>query len=587
MKHINMVIEICGSAGEGTISAGEILSRFMSSQGFEIMSFDSYPAEIRGFGKCVAHTRISTKPLYSPGKLSDVLIALNDAHAISQLPVLKPGGILIYDSQPARTHEEDSSVLGQKAASVTAYGIPLAELAQKAAGNTRGRNMVALGALAALTGMDRDRFTTSIKDRYAKKKQVVIDSNVNSFLEGFDWTRDNIDKEDELTLDGVTPEISGDKLIINGNQLTAMAALDANLKFYAGYPITPATKIMEILSKELPKVGGTLLQTEDEISAIGAVIGAGFGGVRAMTATSGPGFALMTEFTGLSVMAEVPAVIVNSQRGGPSTGIPTKTEQSDFEAAVLGGTGDCPRVVLAPTDTASCYSATVLGLYLAEKYQTLVVILLDFFLSNSIKNISVPGKPSAQLINAHVVPGPEELKDYKRYRFTENGISPRAIPGTPDGMFFATGLEHDENGRPNYTDKGHLAMTEKRFKKHGAVLEEAPEPDLIEPENGRADIGVISWGSSAGAAKEAVAAARDEGISAACFSSLMLSPFPEQAVRDFSNQCRKILVPELNYSGQFAAFVSGMIHRPVERLNFITGRPMASEDILEKIREMK
>ena len=616
-KDMNIVIEICGSAGEGTISAGEIFSRFMSAQGFEIMSFDAYPAEIRGFGKCVAHTRVSTAPIYSPGKLADVLIALNDNHAISQLSALKKGGILIYDSQPSKPHEEDKSVVAQADAETISYGVPLTMLAQKAAGNARGRNMVALGAVTALFHLDRDAFTDSIKERYGKKKQIVIDSNVNSFLEGFDWTTDNITKADAISFKEVIPprtagEQTGEKLIINGNQLVAKAALDANLKFYAGYPITPATKIMEILSKELPKHGGTLLQTEDEISAIGAVIGAGYGGIRAMTGTSGPGFALMTEFMGLSVMAEVPAVIIDSQRGGPSTGIPTKTEQSDFNAALFGGTGDCPRVVLAPTDTRSCYDATVLALYIAEKYQTLVVLLLDFFLSNSIRNIHAPAKPAPEMRNANIAPDEADLAGYQRYKITDSGISPRTIPGTPGGMFFATGLEHDAWGRPNYTDKGHLAMTAKRFRKHAGVLAEAPAPVISginagstgssmeisdmdnntagTPVNDRAqktvDIGVISWGSSAGAAHEAVMTAAGEGISGAAFSSMMLSPFPEKDLAAFAGRCRKILIPELNFGGQFADFVTKVIKRPVERLNFITGRPMAAEDIVEKMREM-
>lgn len=189
MKDINIVFEICGSAGEGTISAGEILSRFMSSQGYEIMSFDAYPAEIRGFGKCVAHTRISSTTIHSPGKFADVLVSLNDGHSISQLPSLKKGGVLIYDSQPAKPHEEDKSVLGWAQPETVTYGIPLTMLAQKAAGNSRGRNMVALGAIAALFHLDREGFTESIRNRYAKKKQIVIDSNVNSFLAGFDWTK--------------------------------------------------------------------------------------------------------------------------------------------------------------------------------------------------------------------------------------------------------------------------------------------------------------------------------------------------------------------------------------------------------------
>ena len=586
MKDINLVVEICGSAGEGTISAGEILSRFMSGQGFEIMSFDSYPAEIRGFGKCVAHTRVSTNPVYSPGKFADVLISLNDKHAISQLASLKPDGILIYDNQPPKAHEEDKSVVGWAAPGMISYGIPLHMLAHKAAGNARGMNMVALGALAALFHVDPDAFTRAIRNRYAKKKQIVIDSNVNSFLEGHTWTKENIQKIDAISFEGVTPKPQGEKLIINGNQLVAQAALDADLTFYAGYPITPATKIMEILSKELPKYGGTLLQTEDEISAIGAVIGAGFGGKRAMTATSGPGFALMTEFTGLSVMAEVPAVIIDSQRGGPSTGIPTQTEQSDFNAALFSGTGDCPRVVLAPTDTAACYRAMVQALYIAEKYQTLVVLLLDFFLSNSIKNIDTPEKPDDAHIHANIAPIEEDLADYRRYKVTDSGISPRAIPGTPGGVFFSTGLEHDEYGRPDYTDAGHIRMTEKRFRKFQAVLSEAEPPRRVVPENDTYDIGVISWGSSAGAAHEAVMTANRDGMNTASFSSIMVSPFPEQALVEFSDKCKQILVPELNFSGQFAHFASGIIKRPVEQLNFVTGKPMAAEDILQKMREM-
>ncbi len=586
MKDTNIVFEICGSAGEGAISAGEILSRFMNCQGFEIMSFDSYPAEIRGFGKCVAHTRVSSTPIYSPGKLVDILIALNDTHSISQLPLLKKHGVLIYDCQPQRQHKEDTSVLGRVDPGVISYGIPLTMLAQKAAGNTKGRNMVAMGAISALFHLDKNKFTNFIKKRYDQKKQLIIDSNVNSFIEGFEWSMVNIKKIDPFSFKGANHAAQHEKIIVNGNQLAAKAAIDANLKFFAGYPITPATKIMEILTKELPVHGGTLLQTEDEISAIGAVIGAGFGGVRAMTATSGPGFALMTEFAGYSVMAEIPALIINSQRGGPSTGLPTKTEQSDFNAAVFGGTGDSPRIVLAPTDTKSCYDSTTLGLYLAEKYQTLVVILMDFFLSNSMRNIDIPKKPSMETLTSNIIPDSKDLENYQRYKNTENGISPRAIPGTPGSIFFSTGLEHDEYGRPNYSDKVHLKMTEKRFRKHLAVLKEAPRPEILYFGREKSDIGLISWGSSAGAALEAAITANKEGISTAFFSSLMLSPFPEKEVTAFAKKCKKILIPELNFTGQFADFIAKTIKQPIEKLNYITGRPMAAEDILHKIKEM-
>jgi 2-oxoglutarate ferredoxin oxidoreductase subunit alpha len=209
MTNVDIVIEICGSAGEGTISAGEILSRFMSSQGFEIMSFDSYPSEIRGFGKCVAHSRVSNREILSPGKYTDILIALNDAHSISQLPSLRETGIIIYDNKPPNYLEEDQSIAGWIEPGMISYGVPLLELAQKAAGNSRGRNMVALGALAALFQIDNAAMETSIRSRYAKKKKVVIDSNLNSFKEGFEWARKNITKIDAYTFRGVKLQKSG------------------------------------------------------------------------------------------------------------------------------------------------------------------------------------------------------------------------------------------------------------------------------------------------------------------------------------------------------------------------------------------
>ncbi|MBU1171550.1 MAG: 2-oxoacid:acceptor oxidoreductase subunit alpha [Proteobacteria bacterium] len=586
MSDIDIVVEICGSAGEGTISAGEILSRFMSEEGYDIMSFDSYPAEIRGFGKCVAHSRISRTRVLTPGKYSDVLIALNDSHSISQLPVLKEQGVLIYDNKPPKYHDEDKSIAGWLEPGMIPYGIPLNELAIKAAGNARGRNMVALGAFAALFGISQDAFIQSVKRRYGKKKQVVIDNNVDSFVEGFNWTRDNVRKIDFHLFDSSPSDVKRDQLIINGNEAVARGALAAGLHLYAGYPITPATKIMEILSKELPKKGGVFLQTEDEISSIGHVMGAGFAGKRAMTGTSGPGFCLMSEFTGLSVMAEVPAVIVNSQRGGPSTGLPTKHEQSDLNIALFGGSGDSPRVVIAPTSVDQCYQAAVLALYIAEKYQTLVILLIDFFLSNSIKNLDPPPPPDPRYLNANIAPGKDELKDYKRYQITENGISPRTIPGTPGGMFFSTGLEHDERGKPVYDTKTHTLMTEKRFRKHREILKEIPEPRITGWE-GQGDIGVVSWGSSAGAAEEAVILACEKGLKVGSFSSMVLSPFPANALVRFCDRFKTILVPEMNYSGQFANMIAPIVTRPVMRLNMVTGLPMASEDILKKIKEIK
>ncbi|WP_300670352.1 2-oxoacid:acceptor oxidoreductase subunit alpha [Desulfoluna sp.] len=584
---VDIVIEICGSAGEGTISAGEVMTRFMSSKGYEIVSFDSFPSEIRGFGKCVAHFRASTETVLAPGKYTDVLIALNDAHAITQLSGLRKNGVLIYDSKPPVCHEEDRSIAGWAEPGMTAYGIPMLELANKAAGNAKGRNMVAIGAVACLFGIAPEEMTAFIERRFKGKKPKIIESNIDSFLLGYEWTKTHVSKEDPYTFKGaeiVPPE--GEKTIMNGNEAVAMAAMDSGLRLYAGYPITPATKIMEILSKRLGESGGVMIQTEDEISAAGNVVGAGFSGKRAMTATSGPGFALMGEMINLAVMAEVPAVIVNSQRGGPSTGLPTKMEQSDLSAAVNGGTGDSPRVVFAPRDVVDCYAITCLAFYIAEKYQTPVVILLDFYLSNSIRNIDKPVPPDAEMCSSNVFPADEALDDYERFKITESGISPRTLPGMPFGMFVDTGLEHNTYGKPVYDGENHLVMTEKRYRKFHTMQAELP-PAVETGTEGEVEIGILSWGSSSGAAEEAVRKAQEKGQRIASFHCSVIYPLPEEALKAFSRRCRILVVAELNYTGQYANLIAPVLNREVRRLTLITGLPMASEDILEFIGTFK
>ena len=584
MANVDIVIEICGMAGEGVISGGEILARCMSDQGFDIMSFDSYPAEIRGFGKCVAHTRIGSKPILSPGKYSDILISLNDKHAIEQLPALRETGVVIYDSMPRAYLEEDESIAGWIEPGMTSYGVPLLQLSHKAAGDARGRNMVALGALAALFHINPDAMTATLKKRYAKKNQIVIDNNVNSFLEGFNWTRENIVKTDRLSFGGVRAK-AADKAIMSGNQAVVRAALDSNIHLYAGYPITPATSIMEYLARQLPLSGGVLVQTEDEISAIGHVIGAGFAGKRAMTATSGPGLCLMSEFINYAAMAECPAVIVNSQRGGPSTGLPTKTEQSDLNIALFGASGDSPRIVLAPRSVAECHSFTCMAFHLAEKYQTPVILLLDFFLSRSLKNIDHPKLPDKKWLASNLAPSAADLKDYKRYKITNSGVSPRALPGTPGGMHVATGLEHNEKGKPVYDARTHTAMTAKRYRKLDHAAREIPRP-LWTGDKKDIAVGVLTWGSTAGAAMEAVDRARAAGVRAAAMSPACLAPLHTADIEAFTAACRSVLVPEGNFTGQFANLIDGAVTRQFHRLSEIPCAPIPAEDIFDKIMDI-
>ena len=351
-------VEICGSAGDGTIAAGDIFKRAMAKAGYKIIAFDLYPPEIRGFGKCLARTRCTSSDSYALKQHSDVLISLDDQHAIPHVATVADFGVVIYDDVPIASLEEGQHISAHLAASQIPYSLPMRELSERATSGGKSRNIVALGYLAGLYDLPREAFVQTIADKFAAKAEAVTRSNLEAFDLGYDLSRHT----ELLSFNRPGPEPerehNGQVVMMSGNAAVVRGCLDAGLQNFFGYPITPATSIMERLAGALPRQGGRLLQTEDEISAAAATVGAGFAGVRAATATSGPGLALMTEVLGLATMAEVPSVFFVSQRGGPSTGMPTKTEQSDLNLAVYGAAGDGQRIVLAPARTSRWPSST-------------------------------------------------------------------------------------------------------------------------------------------------------------------------------------------------------------------------------------
>jgi len=304
-----------------------------------------------------------------------------------------------------------------------------------------------------------------------------------------------------------------------------------------------------------------------------------------MTATSGPGFALMTELITHGVMAEIPAVILNAQRGGPSTGLPTKTEQSDLHAAVFGGPGDSCRIVIAPTNVDECYHYTVKSFQLAERYQTPVIVLTDFYLDNRVENLPLPEATPEEKANWNVYPEESVQGAYKRYLVTESGISPRALPGTEGYIFSATGLEHTERGTPNYTPENHTIMTEKRHRKIQGALADLPAPVEFFG-RGQLDVGVIGWGSTFGSVLEAVNAVRMRGWNVGALKVTAIYPYHAEIIRAFMNRCKNVLIPELNYEGQLANLISHLYHKDVVRLNQVTGNPFPPSAIVAKIQEL-
>ena len=584
MRQIDLTIEIAGSSGDGTLAAGEILATTLSELGYHILGYDVFPAEIRGFGKCVSHIRVSDQPVQSVGRGVDILVSLNDPYAIDQVPSVSPNGVVLFDSWPIQEVGEDDCVAGHLKPGMHLYGIPFGELSEKSTHSHRSRNLVSLGALAGLFQIDVESFVERLRQKFRKKKEIAEQVEA-AFRIGVEYVQEDILKLDSLTF-AVSGELSRDgRVIMTGNDAAATGAVDAKCRFYAGYPITPATKIMELLSARLPKEGGVVVQTEDEISAIGMVTGAGYVGTRAMTATSGPGLCLMTEFIGYNVMAEIPVVIVNTQRGGPATGLPTKTEQSDLLMALFAGNGDAPRIVIAPTSVAECHQWMGEAFYLAEKYQIPVILLMDLFLSTC-KSGAVLGEIDPAKLSAHKLPTDEQMEDYNRFMVTEDGVSPRTIPGTKGGEMVVSGLEQDENEAISYHPVVHTKMTEKRHRKLRAAMEnDIPRAERLGCD-GKVKLGILSWGSTMGAVTEAVEIACEEGLAVAALKQIVLNPMNTDDLNAFFDDCERILVPELNYGGQYADWLAMNVSRPMLRMNRVTCGPLSYVDILEEIHRL-
>jgi len=566
------VFRVGGEGGEGVISTGELLTLTLARTGYEIYTFRTYPAEIKG-GHANYQVRASERLLLSQGDQVDVLLAFNEEAYQKHIHDVRSGGVLVYDADSFTPTSTNSAIV---------YGVPLTSLATEKVGIKLTKNIVALGVLSGLFEIPVETFEELLKERFGRKGETVVQKNLQALRVGFEYIKSQA-KKDQIRL-GLGPRKTKE-LVLSGNESLALGAIAAGLRLYFGYPITPATDIMEFLAKELPKIGGYVVQTEDEISAIGAVLGASFTGVKAMTATSGPGFSLMIEMLGLAEMAEIPAVIVDVQRAGPSTGMPTKTEQGDLYIAVYGGHGSCPRVVTALTSVEDCFYGIMRAFNIAEAYQMPVIVLSDQYLGHRKATVPKPDPSKVQLVERRT-PRPEELKPYKRYRLTEDGISPMAIPGMERGHYVAEGLEHDETGYPAASDhENHFRMNQKRYKKFQAV--ESIANELVKRYGvEHPEIGIIGWGSSEGVIREAVQMAIDKGYSVGALHPKILYPLPLVRLREFIEGTKAIIIPELNFTGQFATLLRKRFVLDFIQLNKTIGLPFTPQEIVDKVEEV-
>ena len=580
-KDNDLVVRIGGESGEGIVTTGEVFARIAAFAGLEVYTVRTIPAEIKG-GHVMFQVRASQNPVYSQGDELDMLLAFNQEAYDNHAHLLKPGGILVFNSDELTPPTPQNGT--------SHYGLPLNELA-KSINFVRGKNIVAIGALVKLFDLPYERAQKVVERQLGRKGGELLRQNLQALETGYKYVEEHIGRESPFHLRG-RETTAGERLVMSGNQALSLGVIAAGCKFYAGYPITPASDIMEFLAAQFPKLGGTMIQAEDEMAALAMAIGASFSGLRAMTATSGPGLALMVELIGHASMTETPVVIVDVQRAGPSTGMPTKVAQGDLRLAVYGSNDEAPRIVVAPISVEDCFYQAINAFNLAEKYQVPVILLSDQDMS-----VRVETTPPLRLEDIRLEPrllaqpdedngaGEPSLRGYERYVDTPSGISPMSLPGMPGGQYTAEGLEHDATGAPNYTPEMHSANTEKRFRKIRGTLEDARRWNMFERFGSATPvIGIIGWGSTSGPVREAIQRAQEEGMRVAALYPKLLYPLPEEDIRRFAAPLKAVIVPELNYLGQFAEMLAPRLDTPIIRLNKYGGIPFNAREIYEQIR---
>jgi 2-oxoglutarate ferredoxin oxidoreductase subunit alpha len=572
MPRDDFVIRIGGdTALGGIISTGENFTLAAARFGFHTFTFRTYPAEIKG-GHAWFQVRISHRPVISLGDGCDILVAFDQEAYELHREDLNPYGVLIYDSDLVHPQEDKG---------ITLYGVPFQRLARQELEFVRGTNTLVQGLLAGLFGLPLVALEEIARQRYRRRPEI-LQKNIEALRFGYEHVK-RLEKRDGFWLGAADRVV---RLVMSGNEAIVAGALHAGCRYFAGYPITPASDILEAMAAELPRLGGVCVQTEDEMAALASAIGASYAGVKAMTATSGPGLSLMTELLGLASMAEIPVVIVDAQRAGPSTGMPTKLEQADLFHALYGGHGDFPRIVVAPGSVADCLRMTVEAFNLAEKYQCPVILLSDQSLSHRTETLEMPDVAALPVVDRL---RPEGLapEQYKRYEDTESGVSPMAVPGLDRHTYVAPGLEHDEHGHPVLIPSVHVQMTHKRFRKLESCRREVDGPEFATRYgDDKATLGLISWGAVEGSVREAVERALAKGYRVAALHLRVLNPLPLETIRDFLRRVRKVMVLEVNYQGQLAHHLAAEVGiRPI-RVNKIGGLPFTPGEVLAKIEEV-
>ncbi len=575
------VIRLAGNSQDGIQSAGAFLARLAGRSAQDVMTYMTIPATISG-GPSIFQVRMGTGEVLSAGDEADFLVAFYQHSYQDHIGFLKEGGVLLYDSDNVEPDLDDKRFVY--------VGVPITGLTVEALGGTakdKGKNIFILGLIAKIFHLDVEKLTTLIKEKFAGKDESIVNTAIMAFTAGYAYPVGNVLTKQYKFEPHVPKEGDRAQITMDGNQALAYGLIAAGVRYGSGYPITPWSSVMEILRSELPKYGGMFVQAEDELGAVSMALGFSFSGYLAVTGSAGPGISLKTEAIGWASMAEIPIIIINVQRGGPSTGLPTNVEQSDLFQAIYGGHGDSPRVVLAAATVEDCFYIAIEAARIARKYSTPVFILSDTSLATRIEAFDEP-----QLKDIMLDPKPDlspRAAGFKPYAVDQ--ITRHVPPGAPmlDGKYpLVTGLEHDEMGHPTGSPKMHMAMTAKRRNKLRKLAEEIPVPEIYGDAEG--DVLLVGWGSTYGPIHDAAKLAREHGEKVGALHLRHVHPFPNGLEKIFA-RFKRIVVVEMNDQGlygfgQLATIIRARFCEPkIESTTKTDGLTFRVKEILERVFE--
>lgn len=565
--------KVGGQQGEGIESTGEIFATALNRLGYYLYGYRHFSSRIKG-GHTNNKIRVSVRETRAVADDLDILIAFDQETLDVNAHELNEQGVMIADAK--FNPEQPDNTKG------VLYSVPFTEIAQEL-GTSLMKNMVAIGATCAVLNLDPSQFRNVVQEIFGRKGEAVVEKNMEAVQQGYVKMLELLG--DQAGSQQLAPADGKQRMFMIGNDAIAMGALAAGVRLMAAYPITPASEIMEYLIKKLPKFGGTVIQTEDEIAAATMAIGSNYAGVRSFTASAGPGLSLMMEAIGLSGMTEQPLVVVDTQRGGPSTGLPTKQEQSDLMAMIYGTHGEIPKIVLAPSTVEEAFFDTIQAFNLADQYQCPVIILSDLQLSLGKQTVE-PLDYSKITINrgklaAYNEDLPElEAKEYfKRYEVTDDGVSPRVVPGMKNGIHHVTGVEHDETGKPSESTSNRQAQMDKRMRKTNDIQFDRPlHVNAIHEE---ADVLFVGFNSTRGVIEETMERLTKEGVKVNHAHVRLLHPFPKEELAPLMKSSKHVVVVEHNATGQLANLVKMNVGQAEKITNYLRydGNPILPHEL--------